>query len=155
MSEEPVAELDDQDRRIINHLQDGLPVTERPYAQAAEEMGMAEEELLRRLRGLLDAGLLSRFGPMFRPESLGGAVTLAAMAVPAGEIERVAEILNGYPEVAHNYEREHRMNLWFVLAVEKPERIDEVIAEIEADTGFEVINMPKREEFFVGLRFEV
>ncbi len=147
--------LDAADRRIINRLQEGFPVTERPYAEVARDLEMGEDELLGRLERLLEGGYLSRFGPMYRAERLGGAVTLAAMAVPPEEADRVAEVLNAYPEVAHNYEREHRMNLWFVLAVEEPGRIEEVIAEIEAATGYRVHDLPKREEFFVGLRFEI
>jgi DNA-binding Lrp family transcriptional regulator len=92
---------------------------------------------------------------MFHAERLGGGLTLAAMAIAETEFERIAEIVNSFPEVAHNYKREHELNMWFVLATETPERIDEVIQEIENQTGHVVYNMPKQEEFFVGLRFEV
>lgn len=146
--------LDATDRRIVNALQGGLPVCERPYAEAAAGLGLAEEELLARLQRLLADGALSRFGPMYHAERLGGGLTLAAMQVPPTDFERVAAIVNAFPEVAHNYEREHALNMWFVLATETPERIDQVIATIERDTGYTVYNMPKCEEFFVGLRFE-
>ena len=76
------------------------------------------------------------------------------MKIPPAEFDRVAEIVNGFPEVAHNYARDHVLNMWFVLATETPERIGEAIAAIEKATGFPVYNMPKLEEFFVGLRFE-
>jgi DNA-binding Lrp family transcriptional regulator len=109
---------------------------------------------MRRLAALLDSGTLSRFGPMYHAERLGGGLTLAAMQVPPEDFERVAEIVNAFPEVAHNYAREHALNMWFVLATETPERIGQVIAAIERDTGYKVHNMPKQEEFFVGLRFE-
>ena len=79
---------------------------------------------------------------------------MAALEVPPGKLDAVAEQVNAFPEVAHNYAREHRLNIWFVLATETPERIDEVIAEIERVTGYRVYNMPKQREFFVGLRFE-
>jgi hypothetical protein len=91
---------------------------------------------------------------MYHAERLGGALTLAAMKIPPQDFERVAGIVNGFPEVAHNYAREHEFNMWFVLATETPQRIDEVIGEIEKATGYTVYNMPKLEEFFVGLRFE-
>ena len=90
---------------------------------------------------------------MYHAEQLGGALTLAAMEVPTTDFDRIAEIVNSFPEVAHNYAREHRLNMWFVLATERPERIAAVIAEIERATGCRVYNMPKEEEFFVGLRF--
>jgi DNA-binding Lrp family transcriptional regulator len=102
---------------------------------------------------MLDDGALSRFGPMYHAEQLGGALSLAAMEVPSADFDRVAEIVNGFPEVAHNYERAHALNMWFVLATERPERVPAVIGEIERATGYRVYNMPKQEEFFVGLRF--
>jgi DNA-binding Lrp family transcriptional regulator len=147
--------LDTVDRQIINRLQNGLPLVECPYAAVADELGLAEPELLQRLQALLDAGYLSRFGPMYRPEGLGGAVTLAAMAVPAEAVDSVAETLNAFPEVAHNYERDHWLSLWFVLAVTEPERIEEVIVELEGATGYSIYNLPKLEEFYLGLRLEV
>lgn len=146
--------LDATDRRIINALQGGFPVCERPYAEAAARIGLDEDELLRRLERLLAAGVLTRFGPMYNVEAMGGAFMLAAMRVPEPDFERVAAIVNGFPEVAHNYRREHAFNLWFVLATERPERMAEVASEIERATGLKVYRLPKLEEFYVGLRFE-
>jgi DNA-binding Lrp family transcriptional regulator len=146
--------LDAVDRRIVNALQGGFPVSECPYAEAAGRLGLAEDELIRRLECLLAEGALTRFGPMYHAERLGGAFTLAAIKVPAEDFERVAAIVNAFPEVAHNYQREHVFNMWFVLATETPARIQEVIATIERATGYPVHNLPKLEEFYVGLRFE-
>jgi DNA-binding Lrp family transcriptional regulator len=111
--------------------------------------------LIARLKRLLADGALTRFGPMYHAERLGGALTLAAMQVPESDFGRVADIVNGFPEVAHNYERRHEFNMWFVLATERPGRIGEVIREIEQASGLKVYNLPKQEEFYVGLRFEV
>jgi DNA-binding Lrp family transcriptional regulator len=147
--------MDNLDRAIINSLQGGFPLCERPYAEAAAQLGTTEDELLRRLDALLADGTLSRFGPMYHAERLGGALTLAAMQVPRERFEEVAAIVNALPEVAHNYERDHALNMWFVLATETPARIGEVIAAIERATGLRVYNFPKQEEFFVGLRLEV
>ena len=146
--------MDAVDRAIVNQLQGGFPVCERPYAEAATKLGLTEYELMQRLDALLKNGTLTRFGPMYHAERLGGALTLAAMKIPAADFERVAEIVNRFPEVAHNYAREHAFNMWFVLATETPERIAEVIGEIEQAAGYRVYNMPKLEEFYVGLRFE-
>lgn len=147
--------MDSVDRDIINSLQGGFPICEHPYARAAETLGLDELTLIARLQKLQEQGYLSRFGPMYHAERLGGGLTLAAMAVAETEFDRIADLVNAFPEVAHNYKREHELNMWFVLATETPERIDEVIQEIESQTGHEVYNMPKQEEFFVGLRFEV
>jgi DNA-binding Lrp family transcriptional regulator len=146
------ASLDETDRRIINALQGGFPVSEHPFAEAAAPLGISEDELIRRVDHLVSAGVLSRFGPLYNAERLGGAVTLAAISVPEAEFERVAALVNARPEVSHNYAREHRLNMWFVVAADRPERIAEVLALIEAETGFPVLDMPKMQEFFIGLR---
>lgn len=147
--------LDPWDRIVINALQGGLPISERPYRDAARAIGLSEGELLESLERLLDIGALSRFGPMYHAERLGGGLTLAALKVPAEDFDRVTDIVNAFPEVAHNYARAHALNMWFVLATETPQRIGEVCREIEDATGLTVYDMPKQEEFFVGLRFEL
>lgn len=147
--------LEPVERRIINALQGGFPVCERPYAAAAAALGIGEAELIERLRKLLDDGHISRFGPLYNAERLGGAVTLAAMAVPAERLDDVVARLNARPEVAHNYERTHELNLWFVLAADEPGRIGEVIGAIEAELELPVYDMPKLEEYYIGLRLEV
>jgi len=145
--------MDATDRSIINNLQGGFPVCERPYQAAADQLGIGEDELLARLKHLLDDKILTRFGPMYQIERMGGAFSLAAMRVPEADFERVAAIVNAMPEVAHNYQRQHRLNMWFVLATETPDGIASAIAKIEAATGNRVINVPKEREYFVGARF--
>ena len=145
--------MDDLDHTIVDALQDGVAVCERPFATAAQSLGIGETALIGRLRRLLADGVLTRFGPMFDAERLGGAVTLAAMSVPPARLDAVAAQVNGFDEVAHNYEREHALNLWFVLATETPEAIPPVIEAIAARTGYPVYDMPKLEEYYVGLRF--
>ena len=153
---EPVREwlknLDETDRRIINGLHGSFPVTARPYAAAGAGLGLEEEALIARLAGLLDQGVLSRFGPLYDAERLGGGLTLAAMQVPEARFEAVAEIVNGFPEVAHNYARTHALNMWFVVATETPERVGAVLRAIEDATGLAVLDMPKEEEYFLELR---
>jgi DNA-binding Lrp family transcriptional regulator len=147
--------MDAVDRRIVNGLQGGFPIVERPFAEAAAKLELTEDELIERLGRLLAEGRLSRFGPLYNAERLGGAVTLAAMAVPESEFDAVAEAVNAHPEVAHNYARDHALNMWFVISTDRPHRIDEVIEAIEEETGLAVYEMPKLEEFTIGLRFEL
>jgi DNA-binding Lrp family transcriptional regulator len=144
--------MDDIDRALVNGLQGGFPLCQRPYAAVAKRFDLQEEELLRRIERLLADGTLTRFGPMFDAERLGGAFSLCAMSVPAADFERVAALVNAHPEVAHNYEREHRFNMWFVLATVSRAEIDRVIAAIEAETGCPVLNLPREAEYFVELR---
>jgi siroheme decarboxylase len=147
--------MDALDRRIINELQGGFPVCEYPFRELAERLGSTESELITRLGCMLENGLLTRFGPMFHAENLGGALSLCAMQVPPEQFEAVAAQVNALPEVAHNYQRNHAMNMWFVLATETPQALEATLTRIEAETGLRVFNLPKQEEFYVGLHFHV
>ena len=140
------------DRQIIDKLQGGFPLCERPYAAAAEQLGIDEEDLLARLRRLLDARVLTRFGPMVQVERMGGAFVLAALAVPEARYDEVTALVNALPQVAHNYRREHALNMWFVLATETPAGIAEAITRIERDTGLTVFAFPKEREYFVEMK---
>jgi DNA-binding Lrp family transcriptional regulator len=146
--------LDEIDRRIVNALQGGFPLVPRPYAAAAEALGLSEDDLLARLAGLTASGVLSRFGPMFDAEKFGGAVSLAAMQVPADRFDEVAATLMAMPEIAHNYERRHTLNMWFVIATETRAGIGAAQREIEKKTGLKVLLFPKVREYFVGMRVE-
>jgi DNA-binding Lrp family transcriptional regulator len=144
--------MDELDRRIVNELQGGFPLCERPFAAAAETLGTTEEELLRRLKALLEGNVLTRFGPMYDAERLGGGFSLCAMSVPPHDFERVARLVNAHREVAHNYERAHRLNMWFVLATDAPGQIPELVARLAAETGYPVLHLPREAEYFVELR---
>lgn len=146
--------MDATDRSIINALQGGFPLCERPYQAVAEQLGIGEDQLLARLQRLLTDRMLTRFGPMYQIERMGGAFSLAAMHVPEADFDRIAELVNAMPEVAHNYQRDHHLNMWFVLATETPEGIASAIASIEAATGRPVVNVPKEREYFVGAHFQ-
>jgi len=147
--------MDALDRKIINVLQTGFPLTEQPYTDVATELGIEEKELLTRLSNLLENKTLTRFGPMYDAQKLGGAFSLVAIQIPEDDFETVTEVVNSYSEVAHNYHRDHDFNMWYVLATETPEQIDEVNREIEQRTGLKVFNMPKLEEYFIGLQLQV
>lgn len=147
--------MDELDRRLVNRLQRGLPLVAQPWQALADELDAPVDTLLARVQALLDDGTLTRFGPMFDIERLGGAFTLAALSVPESRFDEVAAQLEGLPEVAHNYRREHDWNMWFVLACETPKGIDASIRQIETLTGLPVLNLPKEETYHVGLYLPV
>ncbi|MFA1612374.1 siroheme decarboxylase subunit beta [Halobellus rubicundus] len=155
------AALSDLDRAVINAFQGGFPVVERPFEPAAaalreREIDVTADELVERVRDLDEAGTLSRFGALVNAEEIGGTATLVAMHAPEERFEEVAEAVNAHREVAHNYEREHpHLNMWFVVSVADEDRVEEVLAEIEAETGQETYNLPKQEEFRVEAKFLV
>jgi DNA-binding Lrp family transcriptional regulator len=152
MTRKAAAPLDEIDRRIINALQGGFPIADEPYREVANSLGLAEGDLLARLERMLQDRVLTRFGPMFQIERIGGSFVLAAMQVPEADFERVAAIVNSLPEVAHNYRREHAFNMWFVLAADWPGAVPAAIAAIEAATGIEVYPFPKEREYFVEMK---
>ncbi len=143
--------LDETNRKIINTLQYGFPISDRPYREAAESLNITENELLSRIKALRESGVLTRFGPLFHAENMGGALSLCAMKIPAEQFDIVTAKVNAFPQVAHNYERDHVMNMWFVLATETLEEKHQILKEIEQQTGFTVYDMPKEKEYFVGL----
>lgn len=143
--------MDEIDRAIVNALQGGFPLVARPYAHAAAELGIDESELMRRLQAMLASGLLTRFGPLFQIERMGGRFVLAAMSVPAQDFDRVAGIVNARDEVAHNYEREHAFNMWFVVAAQSDDAVATTLADIERASGYPVYRFPKEREFFVEM----
>lgn len=147
--------MDDLDRAIVNALQGGFPLSDRPFLDTANALGASEDDMIARIARMLEEGTLTRFGPLYHAERAGGAFTLTAMLVPEADFERIAEIVNRHPQVAHNYRREHRLNMWFVIATERPEDIASVIAQIERETGLAVLHFPKRREYFVGLKLAV
>jgi len=163
------ADLTALDRGIINAFQGGFPVIERPFEPAAaalREHGIevTGPELCERVRELDEEGILSRFGALVNAEEIGGAASLVAMHAPEDRYEEIAETVNEFTAVAHNYEREHpHLNMWFVVSVadhpdpdkDGGDRVDEVLAEIEDATGQETYNLPKVREFHVGAKFLV
>ncbi len=140
-------ELDDVDRRVVEVLQGGLPLMPRPYAAAAAGIGLAEDDFVERLRRLVEIGALSRPGPTFDAERIGGAACLAAMEVPTDRLEAIAAVLERMPEVACNDLRDHRLDMWFVIATEHPQGIGATQRAIEKATGLEVLLFPKVRDF--------
>lgn len=147
--------LDATDALLIRRLHGGFPLSDTPFADVGAELGLSEDDVLARLRRLLDDGVLSRFGPLFQIERAGGQFVLAALQVPEENFDAIAEIVNALPEVAHNYRREHALNMWFVLACTSPDEARRACARIEAETGLRVFAFPKEKEFFVELRLPV
>ncbi|MBO4249160.1 Lrp/AsnC family transcriptional regulator [Halomicrobium sp. IBSBa] len=154
-------ELGSVDRAIANAFQGGFPVVKRPFDPAAAALrdrgiDVTEAELVERIDRMDEAGTLTRFGALIDAEAIGGMATLVAMHAPEDRFDEVAEQVNDFREVAHNYRREHpHLNMWFVLSVADEDRIPEVLAEIEDATRQETYNLPKQQEFRVEAKFPV
>lgn len=147
--------MDYLDREIINHFQGGFPVVERPFKVLADKLEIQESEIMTRIRFMLDDGILTRFGPLYNIDKMGGTFSLCALEVPEDSFDEIAEKVNQFPEVAHNYQRAHRLNMWFVIAAESQDALIDTLARIEAATGLKVFNFPKQREFYVNFKLSV
>ncbi|UCH75692.1 MAG: Lrp/AsnC family transcriptional regulator [Rhodospirillales bacterium] len=147
-----VGRFGDLERRLLDDFQRDFPLEPRPYKVIAERLGCDEETVLDLLCGMITAGLISRIGPVFAPHR-AGASTLGAMAVPAHRLDEVAALVSEYDEVNHNYEREHEINLWFVVCAPAPARVAEVMRDIADRTGLAVIDLPLEQAFHIDLGF--
>ena len=150
----PAVHLNELERRLLDEYQRGLPLESRPFARVAEALGLTEEQVIERLQRLQQAGVVSRVGPVFRPNRIGVS-TLAALAVPPESLEAVADIVSAFAEVNHNYEREHHYNLWFVVTAADAEHLGQVLAAIAAATGLEPLDLPMLEDYFIDLGFRL
>lgn len=142
------------EQRLLNEFQQEMPLTPNPYADIARQLGVYETTVLETLRRLQTEGVMSRVGAVFRPNRVG-ASTLAAMSVPAAELEKIAAIVNQFVEVNHNYEREHGYNLWFVVEAVNDNQLQRVLVEIEESCGYPVLDLPLPHEHFIDLGFDL
>lgn len=144
--------LHPEDARLIDYLHGGFPLLDRPFAAVGQALGWSEERVIERLHQLLAQGVLTRFGPLFHIERAGGQFVLAAIKVPEERFDAVNLVVNSFAEVAHNYRRTHRLNMWFVVAAETPALAQQALQRIEETIGLKVYAFPKEEEYFVELR---
>ena len=148
------AGLDEVDAALVDGYQSGFPVEERPFRSVGADLGVEEAEALSRVRDLRERGVFRRFGAVLNPPVIG-ASTLAAVQAPDERFDDVAEIINAYPQVNHNYRRDHEWNTWFVVTAGSLSRRDEILAEIERETGCAVLNLPMLTDFYIDLEFPV
>ena len=144
--------LHPEDARLIDYLHGGFPLLDRPFAAVGQALGWSEERVIERLHQLLAQGVLTRFGPLYHIERAGGQFVLAAIEVPEERFDAVNLVVNSFAEVAHNYRRTHRLNMWFVVAAETPALAQQALQRIEETIGLKVYAFPKEEEYFVELR---
>jgi len=141
-------------RALIDRFQRDMPLEPSPYDAMARAVDSTQADVLAALGDLLADGTLSRVGAVVPPGVLG-ASTLAAMEVPALRLEEVAAHVSAYPEVNHNYEREHPLNLWFVVTAADRQRVDDILARIERHTGIGVLDLPLERAYRIDLGFGV
>ena len=142
------------EEQILNGYQRDFPLEPRPYDRVAGGLGISEEELLDILSSLQERRVISRVGPVVKPQTVG-ASTLAAMQVPKTRLKKIADIVSSFEAVNHNYEREHKLNLWFVVTAADEDGVKDVLNEIEKQTGIGVIDLPLLTSFHIDLGFDL
>ncbi len=149
-------EIDDVDKALLNRIQSDFPITSRPYRTIAEDLGLSEGEVLKRVSRLKASGIIRRIGGNFTPEKLGFVSTLCAAKVPEDKISQFAEVVNRYPGVTHNYRRENTFNIWFTFIAPKMDEINANLKQIAAETGVtDILNMPATRVFKIRAEFQV
>jgi DNA-binding Lrp family transcriptional regulator len=146
--------IDDVDARLIDGFQSDFPVEERPFRAVADAIGTDETDAFDRMRTLLDDGVFRRFGAVLNPPVIGSS-TLAAVSAPDDRFDEVADVINSYRQVNHNYRRDHDWNMWFVVTAGSREKRDQILAEIESRTGCEVLDLPMLTDYYIDLEFPV
>jgi len=148
--------LDDIDKAIVNRIQSEFPITSRPYLAVANELGLTEKEVLGRVARLKKIGIFRRIGGNFVPGKLGFVSTLCAARVPADKIEHFAGIVNRYPGVTHNYQRDHHYNVWFTFISPSMDEIEANLKKIAEDSGVtDILNLPATKVFKINAQFDV
>jgi len=141
-------------KQLLNNFQQDLPLSTTPYQDVADSLGVTENEVLAALKELQDQQFIARIGSVIAP-NLIGVSSLIAMSVPENNLQKTAEIINQYPEVNHNYERDNRFNLWFVLIAKDSESLQEVMTDMELQTGYKMLYLPLLADYFINLGFEL
>jgi len=149
-------DIDDVDKAILNRIQSDFPITSRPYRTIAEDLGLSEGEVLKRVSRLKASGIIRRIGGNFKPEKLGFVSTLCAAKVPEDKISQFAEVVNRYPGVTHNYRRDNTFNVWFTFIAPSMDEINANLEQIAAQTGVtDILNLPATRVFKIRAEFKV
>lgn len=146
--------LDSLSRQLIDQYQKGFPLGPRPFLALARELGAKEQEVIDCLRSLQQQKIITRVGPVFDHHK-AGASTLAALAVPTERLLEIAEFVNQFDGVNHNYEREHDFNLWFVVTACDQPALQAALNEIEQATGMPMLVLPMEQAYHIDLSFKL
>ncbi|GAB6180534.1 hypothetical protein JCM14036_18530 [Desulfotomaculum defluvii] len=149
-------QLDHVDRHLLDVVQTDFPICTEPYKVIGERIGISEQEVLSRLERLMQQDVIRRLGGVFDSRKLGYKGTLCAIKVPSHRIDEVAEVVNSYIGITHNYLRDYEYNMWFTILAQSPEKVEHILSEIKQKTGInDVINLPSQRFFKVLVNFKV
>lgn len=152
----PAPQWDELDKAILNYIQHEFPLTPRPYKELAEWVGSSENEVFDRVKVMIESGHIRRLGGVFDTNKLGFYSTLVALKVAEDKIDQVAEEINNYHGVTHNYKRDHEWNLWFTFSGDDKMAVEETLAEIERIPGVkQLMELPAQKKYKLGLKLPI
>jgi len=149
-------ELDETDRLILNRIQSNFPIEPRPFTVIAKDIGLEEDEVIKRIVRLKEEGIIRRIGGNFVPDKVGYVSTLCAARVPSEKMDEFAAIVNQYPGVTHNYQRDNDFNVWFTFIAPSMVEIKKNLAKISVQTGVhDILNLPATKVFKIKAQFDL
>lgn len=148
--------LDQVDKAILNRIQSDFPIDPHPFRVIARELGLTEVQVLQRTQALKLAGIIRRIGANFVPHKVGFVSTLCAARVPADRVDAFAEVVNRYPGVTHNYQRDNAFNVWFTFIARSMQEIETNLQQISRETGVrDILNLPATRVFKIKAQFDL
>ena len=151
-----MTDIDDINKKILNHIQLNFPIASRPFKIIAKNLGLSEEELILRIRKMKDEKLIRRIGGNFSPDKLGFFSTLCAASVPEHKIDDFTRTVNAYNGVTHNYMRDHSFNIWFTFIAPSTRKIEDNLVQITKATGIKtILNLPATRVFKISANFKL
>ena len=152
---QPKISMDDVDKKILNAIQIDFPLVNKPFKELGKNLGLEEDDVIRRIQRLQKEGAIRRIGPIISTKKTGGIGTLVAMKVPPVRVDEVAGIINEYEEVSHNYLRPANFNVWFTVSAQSEDKLNEILDELKEKTGCELRNLPTKRLFKIGVKFNI
>ncbi|MGB3908683.1 MAG: siroheme decarboxylase subunit alpha [Methanomethylovorans sp.] len=148
-------QLDKIDKKLLNLIQLDFPLDIYPFRILADKVGISEDEVIKRMQRLKEEGAIRRIGPIINSRNTGLVGTLVALKVPEDRTEQIAELINSYPEVSHNYLRPGDYNLWFTLSAPNSERLQEILEELRQEAQCPMMDLPTIQLFKIGVKFKI
>jgi len=146
--------LDSIDKKLLNLVQTEFPLQPRPYSELGLKLGIDSDGVIQRIEQLKAKGIIRQISPVLDARRLGYQTTLVAMKVSASQLDKAAQLIKEHPGVSHGYQRDHRFNLWFTLAIPPAADMETELKRLASPIDAEVVfALPAIKLFKIGAYF--